>query len=109
MKIFYINKNTTKCLFSTQFKNYNIKLYSLTLLPHIHLFHGSTQLYLIYGSVLIMAVIAASQQVVSHKSKKEKMQEELDNYNLNKRYDEMLTEKCKSNTNAKTKNIIESN
>ena len=97
MKIYYINKNSTKCLFNAQFKDYNSKLYSLTFLPYIRLFHGSTQLYFIYGSVLIMAIIAASQQVVDYKSKKEKMQEELDNFNFNERYQEMLDKKSKKN------------
>ena len=107
MKIFYINKNTTKCLFDTEFKNYNCRLYSLTFLPYIRLFHGNTQLYFIYGSVLIMAIIAASQQVVDHKSKKEKMKEELDNYNFMKSYNDMLNEKSMTRTNADTKQVIE--
>lgn len=107
MKIFYINNNSSKCLFDTQFKNYNYRLYSLTFLPYIRLFHGNTQLYLIYGSVFIMAVIAASQQVVDFKSKKEKMKEELDNYNFMKSYNEMLSEKNTTFTNADTKQVIE--
>lgn len=107
MKIFYINKNTTKCLFDTQFNTYNSRLYSLTFLPYIKLFHGNTQLYLIYGSVFIMAVIAASQQVVDHKSKRDKMKEELENYQFMKRYNDMLSEKNMTFTNADTKQVIE--
>ena len=99
MKIYYINKNTTKCLLNTESKH-DIKLYSLGFLPYIRLFHGDTQLTLIFYTVIILAFVAASQQVVGFKTKKDKMKDELDNYNFMKKYNEMLDDKYTSNTNA---------
>lgn len=105
MKIYYINKNTSKCILDT---SKSIKLYSISFLPYISFFRGSTQLYLIYTSVLIMAIVAASQQVGSFKSKKDKMKDELDEYNFNKKYQEMIDEKYHSNTNNAEVTAIQS-
>lgn len=102
MKIYYINKNSSKCIFDTK----HIRLYSFSFIPYIHLFQGSTQLYLIYLSVFAMAIIAASQQVVTHSNKTDKMKAELDNFNLNERYNEMLDKKYHSNIyNADTSKL----
>lgn len=102
MKIYYINKHTTKCLLNTEL-NHDIKLYSFGFLPYIRLFHGDTQLTLIFYTVMILAFVAASQQVVGFKSKKDKMKEELENYKFIKSYNEMIDDKYHSYTNADTK------
>lgn len=104
MKVYYINKNTTKCLLNTESKH-DIKLYSLGFLPYIHLFRGDTQLTLIFYTVMILAFVAAGQSVGGFKSKKEKMKEELDGYNFIKKYNEMLNEKYSSNVNADTTDL----